>query len=145
MGNSERNDSAHVNTMYYSIFCFSINEFLSGRWSADFFTFIRSQLISGINVNYSDFWHMITKRKNSENHGHFVLNCNFKKNPTTLFSIDSRFKKDNYNKLSTFWIRTQTYEFLIPSIINSRLKYYCVILLNFMQSHTCNSSWYNFT
>lgn len=38
-----------------SIFCFSINEFLSGRWSADFFTFIRSQLISGINVNYSDF------------------------------------------------------------------------------------------
>lgn len=40
---------------------------------------VRSQLISGINVNYSDFWHMITKRKNSENHGHFVLNCNFKK------------------------------------------------------------------
>lgn len=63
-----------------------------------------------------------------------------KKNPTTLFSIDSRFKKDNYNKLSTFCIRTQTYEFLIPSIINSRLEYYCVILLNFMQSHTCNSS-----
>lgn len=46
-----------------------------------------------------------------------------KKTPTTLFSIDSRFKKDNYNKLSTFWIRTQTYEFLIPSIINSRLEY----------------------
>lgn len=46
-----------------------------------FFTFIRSQLISGIDVNYSDFWHMITKRKNSENHGHFVLNCNLKKKP----------------------------------------------------------------